>query len=425
MGSARLDVLVIGSGPAGLAAAETAALAGARVLVAEKMPSFGRKFLMAGRSGLNLTKDEPDDHFRARIETDIPAVRSALEKFGPREVIAWAEGLDQPVFTGSSGRVFPKAMKASPLLRAWIARLSGLGVVFETRRQWEGWQDRLPVLCGAAVPVAATVLAMGGASWARLGSDGAWVAGLKCDRTPFSPSNMGFDVNWSAHMARHFGTPLKQVRLSSGSASVLGECVVSANGLEGSAVYTLSRPILAALSAGAETPLTIDLLPDLSPEQIAGRLARPRGKASLSNHLRKALRMPGVKTAILREAGPLPEDPADLAHLIKTLPVAVTGPRPIDEAISVAGGIAVSALTGALMLRAHPGVFVAGEMLDWDARTGGYLITTCMATGRWAGQAAAAYALDGKSEPELSLVPPLRGWHSGSAKRQEEPTGRL
>ena len=390
MERAKVDVLVVGGGPAGLAAAEVAAAAGRSVLVAERMPSVGRKFLMAGRSGLNLTKDEAAEVFRTRVLTGIDGVRAALEAFGPHEVVAWAEGLEQDVFTGSSGRVFPKAMKASPLLRAWLRRLEGSGVELRSRCRWEGFRDGIPVLDGAPMEAGAVVLAMGGASWSRLGSDGAWVAPLGAPVAPFTPSNMGFDVAWSAHMARHFGAPVKQVRLRAGETEVLGEFVVTASGIEGSAVYAVSRALWTAMGDGRTGALTVDLLPDRDRAEIAERLAKPRGKASMATHLRKALGLTGVKAALLREAGPLPEGKA-LAARIKAVPVAVTGARPLDEAISVAGGVAAQALDGNLMLTDRPGVFCAGEMLDWDAPTGGYLITTCLATGRRAGRAAAEW----------------------------------
>jgi uncharacterized flavoprotein (TIGR03862 family) len=387
------DVCVIGAGPAGLAAAEAAVAAGARVLVADRMPSLGRKFLMAGKSGLNLTKDEPADAFHAHVAPRHPA----LAALGPAEVIAWAEALGQPVFTGSSGRVFPRAMKASPLLRAWLRRLDAAGVEMRTRWRWRGWEQGALAFDTPDGPRSlrpgAVVLALGGGSWARLGSNGAW-AGLMPEGTvaPFAPSNMGFEVGWSPAMERHFGAPVKPVGLRCGAARVQGECVVSARGIEGSAVYALSAAIRAAMGPDGVT-VTLDLLPDLSEAEIARRLARPRGKATLSNHLRKTLRLTGVKAALLREGGgPLPADPAGLAARIKAAPLHLLRARPLDEAISTAGGLRLSALEDDLMLRARPGVFCAGEMLDWDAPTGGYLITTCLASGRVAGRAAAAWA---------------------------------
>ncbi len=387
------DVCVIGGGPAGLAAAEAAAAAGATVLVAERMPSLGRKFLMAGKSGLNLTKDERAEAFHAHVTPAHPAL-AALD---PAAVIAWAEGLGQAVFTGSSGRVFPRTMKASPLLRAWLRRLDGAGVRFATRWRWQGWDGaalRFDTPEGPrSLRPAAVVLALGGGSWARLGSDGAWTRLLpEGSVAPFAPSNMGFEVAWSTAMERHFGAPVKPVGLRCGTAEVRGECVVSARGIEGSAVYALSPAVREAIGDDGVT-ITLDLMPDLAAAEIALRLARPRGKASLSNHLRKSLRLTGVKAALLREGGgPLPSEPEALAARIKAAPLHLLRARPLDEAISTVGGLRLGAVDDRLMLRDRPGVFCAGEMLDWDAPTGGYLITTCLASGRVAGGAAAAWA---------------------------------
>ncbi|MFY0633832.1 MAG: TIGR03862 family flavoprotein [Vannielia sp.] len=380
-----MDALVIGGGPAGLAAAEVLAGAGRRVLLAEAKPSVGRKLLMAGKSGLNLTKQE--EGFGAAYGTDWLA--PMLEAFGPAEVRAWAEGLGQESFVGSTGRVFPKAMKASPLLRAWLGRLNA--VELRTRWRWRGWEGNAALFDtpGGAERIEAgvTVLALGGASWARLGSDGAWaevLAGEGVELAPFRPANMGFEVAWSAHMASHFGSPVKGVRLSAGAAESRGEFVVSARGLEGGGIYEVS----AAMREGA--PLVLDLLPEMSVEDAAARLAKG-GKESVGNRLRKRLGLSPVARALVMEFGrPLPEGAA-LAALIKALPVAHGGPRPLDEAISVAGGVTRAAVDDGLMLKARPGVFVAGEMLDWEAPTGGYLLTGCFATGRWAGQHALRY----------------------------------
>lgn len=379
------DALVIGAGPAGLMAADALAAAGRRVRVAEAKPSVARKLLMAGKSGLNLTRDEPFENFLARYGDKAEALRPMLEAFGPDDVKAWAEGLGQPLFTGSTGRVFPRAMKASPLLRAW---LDGLGVEFVSRWRWQGW-DGGDVVFDTPEGVQrlnprVTVLACGGASWARLGSNGAWAGFLpKADLAPFKPANMGFEVPWTAHMERFFGQPVKGVMLRAGEAQSRGEFVISKAGLEGGGLYEVSG----ALREGAR--LEVDLLPDLDVEVVRTRLMRPRGKASLSNFLRKALKLDPVKQALLREwAHPLPDD---LAPVIKALAAPPLVPRPMDQAISTAGGLRFEALENTLMLRDRPGTFAAGEMLDWEAPTGGYLLTACLATGLWAGRAAARY----------------------------------
>lgn len=385
----RCEALVVGAGPAGLMAAQELAAAGLRVLVADAMPSVGRKFLMAGKSGLNLTKSEPVGRFAAQYGPGVaPALARALEDFGPPEVIQWAEGLGQPVFAGTTGRVFPVAMKASPLLRAWLARLADMGVTLQTRWRWQGWDGGAALFDtpGGRVRVNAqvTVLAMGGASWQRLGADGAWATQFGDAVAAFAPANMGLVVNWSPHMAVHFGAPVKGCALVAGPQRDRGEFVVSARGIEGGGVYAVSR----AVREGAA--LYLDLMPDQTVAQVRARLARPRGKASIANHLRKVLRLGPVQLGLLHEFGrPFPDD---LAALVKSLPLRHAGPRPIDEAISTAGGLRFDALDSGLMLRAMPGVFAAGEMLDWEAPTGGYLINGCLATGRHAGRAAARFA---------------------------------
>ena len=382
------DALVVGAGPAGLMAADRLLRAGCSVLLTEARPSPARKLLMAGKSGLNLTKDEGFEAFLAAYGEAAPFLRPMLAEFGPGAVQDWARGLGQEVFTGSSGRVFPRAMKASPLLRAWLQDLAARGLDLRTRWRWLGG-GRFETPQGVqAVQPSATVLALGGASWARLGSDGAWasaLAGQGVALAPFQPANMGFLVDWSAHMAPYFGQPLKNIALIAGAQRVRGEAVISAQGLEGGGIYAVSR----ALREGAA--LRLDLFPDLQPGRLIDRLAaRPKGESGV-NSLKK-LGLSGARLALVLEcARPFPADVAARAALLKALPVPLTGPRPMDEAISTAGGIALSALTDELMLRALPGTFAAGEMLDWEAPTGGYLLTGCLATGRRAGDAAARF----------------------------------
>lgn len=387
-----IEALVVGGGPAGLMAAEALSAAGRRVLVAEAKPSIGRKFLMAGKSGLNLTKDEPGGAFVAAYREGADWLAPMLAAFGPAEVADWARGLGVEVFTGSSGRVFPRGMKASPLLRAWAGRLAAAGVATRTRWRWTGWSaDGAAVFetpaGAAAVEAGATVLALGGGSWARLGSDGAWrdvLAAAGIASAPLRPSNVGFRVAWSAHMARHFGAPVKPARLSAGGREATGEFVVSAQGVEGGAVYALSPE----LAAGGL--LRVDLAPGLDAPAVLERLRRGRGGDSFANRLRKGLGLAPVKVALIREFAPeAAASPLAAAAAVKALAIPLAGPRPLDEAISTAGGLPRAALDDGLMLRARPGVFAAGEMLDWDAPTGGYLLTACLATGRWAGRAAA------------------------------------
>lgn len=383
---------IVGAGPAGLMAAEMLADAGHHVTVYDAKSSAGRKFLMAGKSGLNLTKDAPFEDFLAAFDQAVPHLQAALESFDNAQVQNWARDLGQEVFTGSTGRVFPKVMKASPLLRAWLLRLASKGVILQTGWKWTGWSDQdltfLTEQGQQEISADVTVLALGGASWSRLGSDGKWAEILAAKGiaiTPFQPANMGFDVDWSSYMKPWFGQPVKQVSLHTAGVTVLGEFVISAYGLEGSAIYAVSK----YLRNGS--PLTIDLLPDLNDAQILNRLAAQPRKATLANSLRKALRLSDSKLALLQEFGrPLPKG-RSLARLIKGLPVTLKHPRPIDEAISVAGGVRFDQMTAGFMLTALPGIFCAGEMLDWEAPTGGYLLSACLATGRHAGLAANTY----------------------------------
>jgi uncharacterized flavoprotein (TIGR03862 family) len=376
------DALVIGAGPAGLMAAEQLALAGRRVVVCEGKSSAGRKFLMAGKSGLNITKDQDFPSFAKAY--DCPQMEPMLAEFGPAAVMDWCRGLGVEVFAGSSGRVFPTAMKASPLLRAWLARLQALGVELRPHWRWVGFRDGFAFQTVDSVQTlqpAVTVLALGGASWARLGSDAAWVPWLAekgVDIHGFKPANMGFCVAWSAHMAKFFGAAVKGVALCVAGRRERGEFVISAKGLEGGGIYAVSRD----LREGAA--LVLDLAPDLAEGVIAARLAAMKPGETWANRLRKlGLSAPAI--ALVMEFGrnvpPL--------TAIKSLPVRLAGPRPLDEAISVAGGVSFSSVTKDLELRTLPRTFVCGEMLDWEAPTGGYLLTACLATGRWAGRAAA------------------------------------
>lgn len=393
-----LSALIVGAGPAGLMAADRLARAGIRVTIAEAKPSAGRKFLMAGKSGLNLTKAEGDADFARGYVEGAAWLAPMLKDFGPDAVQDWARGLGQSVFIGSTGRVFPDAMKASPLLRAWMAHLDGLGVRLRTRHRCIGWDGnrgangnalRFETPDGPQILRAdVIVLALGGSSWARLGSDGQWANWVEGPLTPFAPSNVGVTVDWSPHMSAHLGAPIKGAALQAGKMHSRGEFTLSAMGLEGGGLYALT-PALRQRAL-----LTLDLFPDLGTEELTARLSRPRGKASMTTHLRKTVKLDGVRRALVQEwLRPLPAAPADLAHALKAIPVPLTGLRPLDEAISTAGGLTQAGLTDHLMLRDRPGVFAAGEMLDWDALTGGYLITGCLATGRWAGDHAAAYAL--------------------------------
>ena len=386
-------IAVIGAGPAGLMAAETLAAGGAAVTLFDRMPTPGRKLLMAGRGGRNLTHSEPLDRFVPRYGASAARLAPLLAAFPPEALVAWAQGLSQPVFTGTSGRIFPRAMKASPLLRAWLARLAGLGVQLRTRATWTGW-DAAGALCfadGSSFAADATILALGGATWPGLGSDGRWAALLGDIRiTPLRPANCGFAVDWSAHLrARHAGQPLKRIALSFAGESVRGEAVLTAAGIEGGAVYALSAALREAIAAEGQATLHIDLRPDMEAAALAGRLDAPRGGVSLSNTLRRAGLDPAaiglVQEALHAGAG------GPLSALVKHLPVRLTAPLGMARAISTAGGIAWDELDARLMLRRRPGLFAAGEMLDWEAPTGGYLLQGCLSSGVAAAQGALAW----------------------------------
>ena len=417
----RRRMAVIGAGPAGLIAAEML-VTGAhardlQVTVYDHMPSVGRKLLMAGRGGLNLTHGEPRDAFLARYGEAGPYLAPLLDAFPPSALRTWCEGLGQATFVGSSGRVFPKAMKASPLLRAWLRRLEQAGVTIVTRQRWTGWDQAGRLIFATAdggkhtVAADATILAMGGASWPRLGADGGWVDAVRgrgIEVAPLLPSNCGFDVAWSEIFRSRFeGQPLKRIAIACAGQTVRGEAMVTAGGLEGGAVYALCAVVRRAIQANGSAQLSIDLWPDLSIDDLARRLARPRAKQSLATFLRKRLGLSPVQTGLLREVSPgarLPEPAADLARLIKACRVRVTGVSDLSRAISTAGGIAFSELDEHMMVRRMPGVFVAGEMLDWEAPTGGYLLQACFSSG----VAAARGALAWLGQPAPS--PPAVDW---------------
>jgi uncharacterized flavoprotein (TIGR03862 family) len=393
------NVAIIGAGPAGLMAAEVLAAGGAQVTVYDRMPSVGRKFLMAGRGGLNLTHSEELPAFLARYGTATENLRAAIEAFPPNALRAWSAELGQSTYVGSSGRVFPVTMKASPLLRAWLRRLDAAGVKFALRHNWTGWDnDKRPTFSAPDGAVAAqadaTVLALGGASWPRLGADGGWTELLRREDiavTPVRPSNCGFLVVWSEHLKRHAGQQLKRIALSFGEQTVRGEAIISEAGIEGGAVYALSSHIRDAIEKDGDATLHVALRPDVWVKEIERKSAIPRGKQSLSNFLRKIFSLSPVEIALMQEAtgGKLAAlAPADLAKLINSVPMRLTGVAPIDRAISSAGGIRFDQIDDRFMLRARPGVFVAGEMLDWEAPTGGYLLQACFATGVAAGKGA-------------------------------------
>lgn len=394
---------VIGAGPAGLMAAEVLAAGGARVTVYDRMPSVGRKFLLAGRGGLNITHSDDLERFLARYGAARPRLRGAVEAFTPQALRVWCDGLGQNTFIGTSGRVFPKAMKSSPLLRAWLRRLTASGVTFTLRHLWTGWDESgaltFDTPAGAVTNKPdVTVVALGGASWPKLGSDGGWVellskAGIAI--APLRPANCGFTVNWSdVFRSRSEGQPLKRIELSFNGESVRGEAVIASYGIEGGAVYALSAPLREAIIASGEAMLHIALRPEMTVDQLRKRFEYPRGKDSFSNWLRKVSSLSPPAIGLLHEAAiassrKLAEmTPAALAKLVNDVPLRLTGTAPIASAISTAGGILFEALDASFMLRNKPGVFAAGEMLDWEAPTGGYLLQASFATGAAAGRGA-------------------------------------
>jgi len=383
-------------------AAEALVSRGARPHLFDAMPSLGRKFLMAGKSGLNLTHSEDYAAFVTRFGEANAALRPALDGLTPDDIRRWAEGLDIETFTGSSGRIFPTDFKAAPLLRHWLKRLRANGLTTHVRHRWQGWTDdgalKFETREGEVTfKPDATVLALGGASWPQLGSDAAWtdwLAARGVEIAPFQPANCGFDVNWTPFISERFpGAPVKSVTLSFEGESHRGEFVVTTKGVEGSGIYHLSAALRDAIARDGQATLMLDLTPDRSLDRLRGNLSRPRDKSSFANFLRKVTGLEGIKAALLREC--LPKETFDnmetLAQGIKALPLTLTAPRPIEEAISSAGGISFEAIDETFMLRNLPGVFCAGEMLDWEAPTGGYLLTACFATGKVAGEATAKW----------------------------------
>jgi hypothetical protein len=402
-GADKCHVAIVGGGPAGLMASDVLVRAGARVTVYDRMPAVGRKFLLAGRGGLNLTHSEPLDQFLRRYGHAEPRIRPAIETFSPDDLRAFSAELGQPTFVGTSGRVFPKAMKASPLLRAWLRRLAATGLTFKLRHRWRGWDETGKLLFDtpdgpSAIAADASVLALGGASWPKLGSDGAWVSALEDSGiavTPLQPANCGFLVDWSDIFRSRFeGEPLKRIALSFGDRSVRGEAVITGKGLQGGGLYALSDVLREAIASDGHAVLLVELLPDRNVTALEKKLRAPRNKQSLANVLRKALSLSPVAIGLLQEAAVSSSTrlseltPEGLAALIKAVPVRLVGIEPIGRAISTAGGIGFDEIDEHFMLRRRPGTFVAGEMLDWEAPTGGYLLQGAFATGAAAGHGA-------------------------------------
>jgi uncharacterized flavoprotein (TIGR03862 family) len=390
----KVEIAIIGCGPAGLSAAEVLAKSGKAVHVFEAMPTPARKFLMAGKSGLNITHAEPLEQFLTRYGTATGIISAAVRAFTPEDIRDWADDLGTPTFVGSSGRVFPEVFKGSPLLRAWLARLAECGATLHNRHRWVGWQDGAHLFDTPEgtlqVDAKATLFALGGTSWPRLGGNGNWcrafeAAGIAL--TSFRPANCGFNYGWSDFLTERFaGEPVKNVLLGHKEQTVQGDFIVTQHGIEGSSVYALSASLRDAIEADGKAILTIDMTPDRTAEQLAQALARPRGKKSSATHLKRATGLSGIKATLLRELLPPSafDAPERLAAGIKALPLELTSPRPLAEAISVAGGVSFEAVDEHLMLKGLPGQFVAGEMLDWEAPTGGYLLTACLAQGRQA-----------------------------------------
>ncbi|MEP2707071.1 MAG: TIGR03862 family flavoprotein [Roseibium sp.] len=396
-----LDVLIVGAGPSGLKAAEELSLTGYSVTIIDRMPSPARKFLMAGRGGLNLTHSEEEAAFLSRYRQANSFLAPIIEEYSPKRLIEWCHDLGQETFVGTSGRVFPKVMKASPLLRAWLRRLEAQGVKLRTRQDFCGFSEDGMALVkaedSAPTPIQARsiLLALGGASWPKLGSNAAWVESMRdhgITINEFQPANCGFLASWSDVLKERFsGHPLKGIELSVGSRTVNGEAIVSERGLEGGVVYTLSAEIRDSIKLAGKAEVRIDLRPSHSSDDLVLKLSRPRGKLSMATYLKKILKFKPVEYALIREAGPIPNDPEDLAARIKSVAVTCHAPYPIDRAISSAGGISLDEVTETLMLKKIPGVFIAGEMLDWEAPTGGYLLQACIAMGHCAAKGIAAY----------------------------------